>query len=87
MSSLRALAVLSYAQGFTLWHYRANQPVLGETLFKPCTRAEVLARGFFDKLGNTITSGDMMLVSCVDGGLMLYMTESGNWTVMRESIA
>ena len=57
--AIRNLSVLSYAQGFTLWHYRANTANV----------ADVLADGFFTGLGQhlMVIHGDIIHVSCVDG--------------------
>lgn len=62
--AIRNLSVLAYAQGFTLWHYRAS------TL--PLRR--VGERGFFDDAADMFASGDMVLVSAADGGRVLFVT-------------
>jgi hypothetical protein len=59
--SMRALSVLAYANGFTLWHYKASE---GGTL------AAALP-GFFDDAGDLLASGDMVLVSSPEGGRVL----------------
>lgn len=59
--SLRNLSVLAYANGFTLWHYKAGtQP-----------QELVGAPGFFDEAGDMLACGDMMMVSGVSGGRMV----------------
>ena len=60
----RALAALAYANGFTLWHYRA----LGE---HAAPLATVTGRGFFAEADHLIEPGDFVLVSARDGGAML----------------
>lgn len=55
--SLRNLSVLAYANGFTLWHYKADDPV-----------ARVSAKGYFAPAADLLAAGDMMLVSGAEGG-------------------
>ncbi len=59
--SMRNLSVLAYANGFTLWHYKAA----GED------RMEVGQAGYFDDAGDMIAGGDMLMVSARDGGHMM----------------
>ncbi len=72
--AIRNLSVLAYAQGFTLWHYRANLPTLGATLVQPATLAEVGAPGFFDPAADMLAQGDMLLVSTEQAGGVLFVT-------------
>ncbi len=55
---MRNLSVLAYAQGFTLWHYRADQDDL----------AGADSPGFFAPAADLLQTGDMMLISARDGG-------------------
>ena len=57
MFDVRNLSVLAYANGFTLWHYKA-----------PGSLAPVQAPGFFDGAADMLASGDMMLLSGPEGG-------------------
>lgn len=59
--SLRNLSVLAYANGFTLWLYKASSE----------ERASVGAPGFFDDAGDMLAGGDMVMVSARDGGRLL----------------
>ena len=61
---VRNLSVLAYAQGFTLWHYKALARRIDE----------VCAEDYFDDLGDMLASGDMLLVSAADGGRMLVVS-------------
>ncbi|MBV9734599.1 MAG: hypothetical protein JO209_01730 [Acidisphaera sp.] len=61
---IRDLSVLAYAQGFTLWHYKAAGDGL-ETVAAP---------GFFDHAAEMLAGGDMMLVSAAEGGRVLVVT-------------
>ncbi len=67
--SLRNLSVLAYANGFTLWHYKAGAGGLQDTI----------RQGYFDGAADMLAGGDMMLVSAPEGGRVLCMaaTESG----------
>jgi len=62
--AIRNLSVLAYAQGFTLWHYRAAGSPM----------AAIAAPGFFDPAADMLAAGDMMLVSAADGGRVLFVT-------------
>ena len=57
---IRNLSVLAYANGFTLWHYKA---ALGSR--------DATDPGFFDDASDMLTTGDMLLVSSMAGGRML----------------
>jgi len=59
--SIRNLSVLAYANGFTLWHYKAaadDQNSIG-------------AAGYFNDAGDVLTAGDMVLVAATDSGRIL----------------
>jgi hypothetical protein len=66
--SLRNLSVLAYANGFTLWHYKAL----------PEDRAGIEQPGYFEEAGDMLAGGDMMMVSARDGGRMLCMIADGS---------
>jgi hypothetical protein len=59
--TIRNLSVLAYANGFTLWHYKAGRDKL----------EQVVTRDFFADAADMLAEGDMMLVSAVDGGRIL----------------
>ncbi|ODU62086.1 MAG: hypothetical protein ABS99_01480 [Acetobacteraceae bacterium SCN 69-10] len=64
---IRNLSVLAYAQGFTLWHYKAGT-----------AGPEVLAApGFFDDAGDMFAPGDMVMVSGSAGGRVLVVAQAG----------
>jgi hypothetical protein len=56
--AIRNLSVLAYANGFTLWHYRAGRDPL----------EQVETQDFFADAADMLAEGDMMLVSASDGG-------------------
>jgi hypothetical protein len=62
--AIRNLSVLAYAQGFTLWHYRAGAAPLGR----------VAETGFFDDAADMFAAGDMVMISAAEGGRMLFVT-------------
>ncbi len=62
--AVRNLSVLAYAQGFTLWHYRADALPL----------RDVGEHGFFDEAAEMFAAGDMVMVSATDGGRVLFVT-------------
>ncbi len=64
--ALRNLSVLAYAQGFTLWHYRAGEDGI----------ADVAAPDFFEEATDMLAGGDMLLASADDGGRVLFASPS-----------
>ena len=62
--AVRNLNVLSYAQGFTLWLYKA--PAL----------ADVFAPGYFDDAADMLATGDHMHVTAPDGGGLALIASS-----------
>jgi hypothetical protein len=61
--AIRNLSVLSYAQGFTAWHYRMPK--------HPLTHA--LRPGFFSPAADMLEPGDTITVSAEDGGAILFV--------------
>lgn len=61
--AIRSLSVLAYANGFTLWHYRADAGGL----------PTVATSGFFDPAADMLVTGDMVLVSAPEGGRVLVV--------------
>ena len=55
---IRNLSVLAYAQGFTLWHYKAGDARL----------QDIARHGFFDDAADMLAGGDMVMISARDGG-------------------
>ena len=56
---LRNLSVLAYANGFTLWHYKAE------------AKADAGVPGFLDPAADMLSAGDLLMVSAPDGATML----------------
>lgn len=63
--AIRNLAVLSYAQGFTHWHYRAAGVPLSRTM----------APDFFVSVSDMMAPGDIIFVSASDGGAALFVAK------------
>lgn len=69
--AIRNLSVLAYANGFTLWHYKASRTPL----------AEVAADGFFSDASDMVAAGDFIIASASDGGRVLVVSCSDLNTV------
>ena len=65
--AVRNLSVLSYANGFTLWHYKAADPLHA-----------VEAPGYFGDAGDMLAQGDMMMLSAADGARIVCVSASGD---------
>ena len=65
--AIRNLSVLAYANGFTLWHYKAG----GDPL------ARVQAPDFFADAADMLANGDIMMVSAEEGGRIMCIA-AGN---------
>lgn len=60
--SVRNLSVLAYANGFTLWHYKAAE---GGTLDAACRD------GFFDPASDMLAGGDIIMISAPQGARIM----------------
>jgi hypothetical protein len=69
--AIRNLSVLAYAQGFTLWHYRAGAVALDR----------VAESGFFNDAADMFAAGDMILVSAAEEGWVRFVTTTQNSVV------
>ena len=59
--AIRNLSVLAYANGFTLWHYKAGRDRLDH----------VEKLDFFSDAADMLAEGDILMVSAADGGRIL----------------
>lgn len=75
--AVRNLSVLAYANGFTLWHYKAGTDA----------QATVAAAGFFADAADTLAAGDMVLVSAADGGQVLCVASEGEGGITLAKLA
>ena len=64
---LRNLCVMTYAGGFTLWHYNGHSDT--------CT--EIQAPGYFDDAREMIKPCDIVMITCADGALQVYFPKGG----------
>jgi hypothetical protein len=64
--ALRNLCVLAYANGFTLWHYKAGADPLDD----------VSGQGFFADAADMLTAGDMIMISAQDGGRLAAVADA-----------
>ncbi len=70
------LSVLAYANGFTLWHYKAGTDRLHE----------VGNEGFFSDADDLLAGGDILMVSAADGARILSIAPRNagaitTWTI------
>ncbi len=64
------LSVIAYANGFTLWHYSANE-----------TLATIVASGYFDNVKTLMNTGDIVIVNGSDNTSIKKITVSTSVTV------
>lgn len=75
--AIRNLSVLAYANGFTLWHYKAGKE-----------RLEAVARAnFFADAADMLAVGDLVMVSAADGARILCITMADIETVTTAPLA
>jgi hypothetical protein len=55
--AVRNFSVLAYANGFTLWHYKAGKAQI----------SDVMRAGFFKDAADMLSVGDLIMVSAIDG--------------------
>lgn len=75
--AIRNLSVLAYANGFTLWHYKAGRDGL----------EQVEALDFFADAADMLAEGDMMMVSAADGGRILCVGPGEDGEVATSCLA
>lgn len=69
--AIRNLSVLAYANGFTLWHYKAGKGTLDT----------VTSDNFFADAADMLAVGDLMMISAADGGRIMSVALSDVETV------
>jgi hypothetical protein len=75
--AIRNLSVLAYANGFTLWHYKAGKERLDS----------VAQANFFADGADMLAVGDLIMVSAADGARILCVTLSDIETVTTAPLA
>ena len=73
---IRDLSVLSYAQGYTAWHYKA----VGIDL------ADMAVVGFFDACGDMLNVGDTLTISARDGVSIVYIAKAGKAVAVKSIV-
>ena len=71
--TLRNLSVLAYANGFTLWHYKAGNDNL----------AEAANPGYFADAADLMAEGDMVMLSAAEGGRIASVAGQGQRITLR----
>ena len=64
------LSVIAYANGFTLWHYAANE-----------TMATITTSGYFDSVKTLMNTGDIVIINASDNTSIKKITVGSNITV------
>ncbi len=75
--AVRNLSVLSYANGFTLWHYKAGKDPL----------ATVAADDYFADASDMLTAGDLLMLSTADGARIVAVALADLQTVTTAPLA
>lgn len=75
--AVRNLSVLAYANGFTLWHYKAGQARLDA----------VGTPNFFAAASDMLSAGDIMMISAADGARLLCVSLADLETVHTAPLA
>lgn len=60
------LSVIAYANGFTLWHYSANE-----------TKATITAAGYFNNVKTLMNVGDIVIICATDGTALRAISATG----------
>ena len=60
----KKLSVIAYANGFTLWHYAANE-----------TLATISASGYFNNVITLMNTGDIILINASDKTTIMAITD------------
>ncbi|HVC61824.1 MAG TPA: hypothetical protein VND19_15850 [Acetobacteraceae bacterium] len=75
--AIRNLSVLAYANGFTLWHYKAGSDRL----------QSVVARDFFADATDMLAQGDLMMISAADGARMVAVAPPENGLMLTAPLS
>ena len=75
--AIRDLSVLAYANGFTLWHYKAGTD----------SPPSVAQEGFFADAVDMMAKGDLIIVTGPEGGRLLCVAATEAGTVVTAPLA
>lgn len=64
------LSVIAYANGFTLWHYAANE-----------TMSAISTSGYFDSVKTLMNTGDVVIINASDNTSIKKITVASNVSV------
>ncbi|MBV9251994.1 MAG: hypothetical protein JO227_22475 [Acetobacteraceae bacterium] len=75
--AIRNLSVLAYANGFTLWHYKAG-----------ADRLEAASEtGFFSDAADMLVCGDIMMISAADGARIVCLASGADGSLITAPLA
>jgi hypothetical protein len=75
--AIRNLSVLAYANGFTLWHYKAGKD-----------RLEAVAAGnYFADAADMLSVGDLIMITAADGARIMCVALADVETVVLAPLA
>ena len=74
--AVRHLSVLSYAQGFTAWHYKGRDVSL----------AEATEPAFFSPVADMMEAGDMISISARDGGATVFVHSTNKTSAVLTAV-
>jgi hypothetical protein len=75
--AIRNLSVLAYANGFTLWHYKAGKDRLDT----------ISAGNYFADAADMLTAGDLIMISSADGARIMCVALADVETVVLAPLA
>ncbi len=75
--TFRNLSVLAYANGFTLWHYKAT----GDCL------EQVGQSAFFANVDDMLAAGDIVMVSAIDGARIFCVSANPGGSLTAHPLA
>lgn len=75
--AVRHLSVLAYANGFTLWHYKAPKDPL----------EIVTTNNYFSEGADMLTTGDLVMVTAADGARIVAVAMADIETVILAPLA
>ncbi len=61
--SIQNLSVLAYANGFTMWHYKATRD----------ERISLISKNFFLDAADMLSTGDLLIATTVTGPVLLAL--------------
>ena len=65
------LSVIAYANGFTLWHYVANETITA-----------ISTAGYFDSVKTLMNTGDVIIINASDNTAIKKITVGDNISVV-----